>query len=94
MPMPDPQVLVAGVVIAVVAAVLLAAVFGVTRRTIAAAIGLTIGIGAFYPGGTAGLLVDVLRPLSAFVQGEKDRGAVRDAAVGEAADGQAPASTR
>ena len=92
MPMPDAQALVAGAAIAFVTAVALALVFGLTGRTILVAVGLTIGVGTFYPGGTTGLVVDALRPLGTFVQREKDRNAVRDAAVGEAADGQAPAA--
>jgi hypothetical protein len=94
MPMPNAEALFASVVIAVVATVPLALVFGLSGRTIAVAVGLTIGVGAFYPGGTTGLVVDALRPLGAFVQGEKDRNAARDAAVGEAADGHAPARAR
>jgi hypothetical protein len=94
MPIPDPQALFAGVVIAVVAAVPLALVFGLSGRTIGVAVGLAIGVGVFYPGGTTGLVVDALRPLGTFVQTESDRSAARDAAVGEAADGREAAPTR
>jgi hypothetical protein len=94
MPMPDPEALFAGVVIAVVAAVPLALVFGLSGGTIGVAVGLAIGVGVFYPGGTNGLVVDVLRPLGTFIQAETDRTAARNAAVGEAADGQGTALTR
>jgi hypothetical protein len=94
MPMPDPEALFAGVVIAVVAAVPLAIVFGLSGRTIGVAVGLALGVGVFYPGGTTGLVVEALRPLGTFVQAERDRSAARNAAVGEAADGQATAPTR
>ena len=87
---PDPQALLAGVAIAIVAAVLLAPVFGLTARTIVVAVGLTIAVGTLYPGGTTGLVVDVLRPFGTLVRDEKDRGAARDAALGDAAEGRAP----
>src|SRR5437870_6602537 len=85
MPMPDPDALFAGVVIAVVAAVPLVLVFGLSGRTMGVAVGLAIGVGVFYPGGTTGLVVDALRPLGTFVRTETERSAARDAAVGEAA---------
>jgi len=81
-------------IIAVVALVPLAFVFGLTRRTILVAVGLAIGVRVFYPGGTAGLVIDALRPMRAFVQGQKGHMAARDASVREAADGQMPARTR
>jgi len=92
--MPDPDALFAGVVIAVVAAVPLALVFGLSGRTMGVAVGLAISVGVFYPGGTTGLVVDALRPLGTFVRTETERSAARDAAVGEAADGRAVAPTR
>ena len=92
--MPDAQALVAGVIVALVTAAALTIVFGLTGRTIMVAVAVAIGVGAFYPGGTTGLVVDALRPLGRFVQREKDRNAARDAAVGGAADGQATAPTR
>jgi hypothetical protein len=91
---PDAGVLIAGVVIAVVAALALALVFGMSRRTIAVAIGLTIGVAVFYPGGTRALVVDALRPIGGFFQTERDRSAAHDAAIGRAADGWATARTR
>jgi hypothetical protein len=94
MRMLDPETLFAAIVIAVVAVVPLAFVFGLTRRTILVAVGLTIGLRAFYPGGTAGLVVDVLRPMRAFVQGQKDHRTAHEASVREAADGRIPAPTR
>ena len=86
MPIPDPEALFAGVVIAIVVAAPFALVFGLSGRTIGVAVGLAIGVGVFYPGGTTGLVVDALHPLGTFVQAEKDRSAARDTAVGEAAD--------
>ncbi|HLK12914.1 MAG TPA: hypothetical protein VKW76_16180 [Candidatus Binatia bacterium] len=92
--MPDSQTLFAGAVIAAGASLPLALVFGFTRRTVLVAVGLAVAIAIFYPGGTTGLLVDALRPLRMLVQDARDRGAARDAAVGEAADGPAPPATR
>ena len=94
MRMSDPETLFAALIIAVVAIVPLAFVFGLTRRTILVAVGLTIGVRAFYPGGPAGLVVDALRPMRAFMQREVDRRATHDAAVREAADRQVAAPTR
>jgi hypothetical protein len=94
MRMLDPETIFAALIIAVVAVVPLAFVFGLTRRTMLVAVGLTIGVRAFYPGGTAGLVVDVLRPVRAFVQDQKDHRTARDALVREAADGQVPARAR
>ena len=52
------------------------------------AIGLALGVNAYYPGGTAALVVDVLRPFHAFMQDEKDKTAARDKSIGEVADGR------
>jgi len=90
MRMSDPETLFAALIIAVVAIIPLAFIFGLTRRTILVAVGLAIGVRAFYPGGTAGLVIDALRPMRALLQGQKDHTTAHAASVREAADGHAP----
>ena len=94
MDIPDTQTLMAGAVIAAVAAMVLALPFGMSRRTVLAAVAIAAGINAFYPGGATALVDDAIRPFGAFLQHEKALSAKHDAAVGEAADGHAPARPR
>ena len=94
MSMHDPQTIVGAILVAAAAVALLAPFLGLTRRTIVVAIGLAFGVNAYYPGGTAALVVDVLRPFHAFMQDEKDKTAARDASIGEVADGTATVPTR
>ena len=89
----DPAQVIPSLVVAAVALVALGIPFGFGRKAVGLAVLLALAVNGFYPGGSAELLVDSLRPIRMLAAGAEDQRDGRAEAVERAVDG-APKAAR